>query len=100
MGISLILILPSSAARRHKIPLKPLPDDAHLVEILAAHREDVDRIGLRIHQFLARQDDLVDPVRGDVAQEDALLDAVQAEVETALGDLRARFVLRDVVNHQ
>jgi hypothetical protein len=37
---------------------------------------------------------------GEVAEEDALLDSVQAVVQAAVGDFRARLVVADVVDDQ
>jgi|GEM_PF-4642162 len=33
---------------RHHLLVKPLPDDPHFVEVVAAHREDVHGVGLEI----------------------------------------------------
>ena len=83
---------------RHEFAVEALADDADFGEVIAAHGEDVHRIGFQVEQFAAELDDLVDAVGFQVAQVDAFLDVLQAEVQAAVGDLAPRAVFRDVVD--
>ena len=47
---------------RHELSIKSLAHNTDLVEIVAAHREDVDGIRFQVEQVATELDDLFDPV--------------------------------------
>src|SRR4051794_9943323 len=81
----------------HQLFVERLAQEDDLREVGPAHRERIDRVAAGVDQGLQPEDQLVAAVLSERAQEDALLDPVQAGLEACPGGLVTRAVLADVI---